>query len=142
MPHLPFDLMMMRVGALTLVAGMLGGLPILRMRIPALALSAHLTGISNGVMLMVLALLWPYLALDKAWMESGRWLAAISLPGLWFALTFAAAVGAGRAAPMAGGDGSAGALGDRTASALIISTSLMILAAAVILAVGLFRLAA
>jgi hydroxylaminobenzene mutase len=135
-----FDLILMRTGALTIVAGLVTGGFVTAMRLPTLALAAHLTGMGDGLALMVFAVVWPELALSRGWSVAGRWLAATSMPGVWLGLTVAAATGAGRAAPMLGGARSAGPLWDAIASGLIVATSLMALAAAVILAVGLLLL--
>jgi hydroxylaminobenzene mutase len=142
MPHPPLDLLLLRAGALTLLVSLLGGFAIPRLKNPRMAVGAHVTGVVNGVLLLVLGLIWPLLSLSAPWSEVGRWLAAISLPGLWFGLKLAAAVGAARTAPIAaaGMPNAAGPMAERVAVFFIAVPSLMMVAATIILTFGLFGL--
>jgi hydroxylaminobenzene mutase len=142
MPHLPLDLLLLRDGALTLLASLLAGFLIPRLKNPRMGVGAHVAGLMNGVLLLVLGVLWPALPLGATWSEIGRWLMAVSLPALWVGLTLAAAVGATRTAPIAANgaqDGASRAAGT-VAVILIAGPSLALLPAVAILIVGLFGL--
>jgi hydroxylaminobenzene mutase len=140
----PFDIRMMRLGALLLLAGLLTGVFVMRLAIPSVALTAHLTGMGDGVTLMVVALVWPWLKLSRLWSRIGAALMELSLPGVWLALLLGAALNIGRIAPLAAGPGhdGGGPLWTPVATVILVGSSLLLVAATVILLVGLFRIRA
>ena len=139
---IPFDIRLMRLGALLLLAGLVMGPFMMRLAIPRVGLTAHLTGIGDGVMLMVMALVWPWLKLSRLWSRIGAALMAVSLPGIWLALLLGAALNIGSIAPLAAGPGhdGGGPFWTPLATGILVGSSLLLVAAVIILLVGLLRL--
>src|SRR5215472_7546901 len=90
-------------GVLLFLLGLATGFGIPVARSPRIGLSAHLTGIQSGLALVGFGLLWPHLGLWPAWQNPIAWTLALSLYAIWLSLVLAAAFGAGRGLPIAGG---------------------------------------
>lgn len=130
---------LLRLGAVLLVIGVITGFPVMGLKNPHLALSAHLTGIRNGVMLLVLGLVWPRLRLPTLWSWIGAALAAASLYGIWLALTLGAALGTRESTPLTSPGAPGPAQAEALVGLLISVSSIACLVALVIVLVGLMR---
>lgn len=139
MPDSRFHDGLLRVGAAQLLAGLVGGMFIMGMKNPQLGLTAHLTGIGAGIMLMVFAVVWPRLALPRLISRAAAWMSALALPGVWISLTIGAVVGTGKATPLGGAGRDAGPLWEGVVGFGLVSTSLILLVAVLAIFVGLMR---
>lgn len=90
-------------GVLLFLAGLLTGFAIPFFRSSRIGLSAHLTGVQSGTFLIAFGLMWPRLLLWPAWSHVIGHAVWISLYAIYIALVLAAALGAGRDLPIAGG---------------------------------------
>jgi len=115
-------------GVLLFLLGLLTGLAIPRCRSPRLGLSAHLTGVQSGTVLLALGLLWPHLSMSSA-------LSLILADGtsaflymVWLSLLLAALFGAGRGLPIAGQGITTTPVRQTVVSVLLIVGSLGVLA--------------
>ncbi len=126
---------LLQAGMLLFVLALLVGLIVHKFTVPRLALSAHLLGIMQGLFLMVMGLLWPRLALARAW---SRIALVLILYGCFIALSanlLGAIWGAGNTMlPFAAGQARGSVLqeriltvGLRTAAASLIAGSLLVL---------------
>ena len=87
-------------GAVLILLGLLSGLAMLVVTNPRMGLSAHVGGVLNGMLLIVLGLAWPYVRLS-AWLERATtWLLLLSLYAIW-GFTLLGAV-FGTSSPIAG----------------------------------------
>ena len=111
-------------GLALFMLGLLNGLAIPRMKSPRLGLSAHLTGVQSGTFLIAAGLLWPRLALGRAWSDviaNGLW---VSLDLVWLSLLLAGFFGAGRGLEIAGQGMTTTPVRQRLVSVLLIAGSL------------------
>lgn len=84
---------------LGLVIGLL--IPILAK--PRLGLSSHLEGVMNGMFLVILGLIWHRLNLSTLWLKLTFQLAVVGTYLNFLSIGLAAATGAGKLLPIAGG---------------------------------------
>ena len=126
-------------GVLLLILGLVNGALIPYFTNPRMGLSAHLTGIQNGIVLALFGVLWPYLKLTRRQEAIGFWTAVYGLYAIWVALILAATFGTSRSTPIAG-VGYSGSLWEETLVDVLIGTgSIAIIAAAILVLYGLRR---
>jgi len=95
---------LLQVGATLFLIALFVGIAIPAFAVPRLGLSTHLLGITQGIFLLVLGLVWPRLALAPAKARVGHGLAVYGCLAPWTANLLAAIWGAGSAMlPMAAG---------------------------------------
>jgi hydroxylaminobenzene mutase len=123
---------LLQLGIVLFLFGLLTGFAIPMLANPRMGLSSHLEGVLNGMFLLALGLLWPRLRLGRAASATTYWLAIYGTFANWAATLLAAAWGAGRTMPIAGG-GLQGAPGQEA----VIFGLLMSLSLAVIVVCGL-----
>lgn len=107
---------LLRAGVILFLLGLLTGFVIPMLQHPRLGLSSHLEGVQNGMLLLILGLVWPHLRLSAGWLRAGFSLALFGTFANW-GTTFLAAVWAagGEMMPIAGG----GAVGTGWQEALV-----------------------
>lgn len=136
---LSYDRALLQLGVLLFLIGLLTGFVVPVLAIPRMGLSAHLEGVMNGVVLMVLGLMWPQLKLGAGLQRVAFGLAVYAAFANWAATLISAATGAAALMPIAGG----GALGDAVAEAvvefLLVSLSVAMIAAFLLVLWGLRR---
>ena len=99
MPNL--DRKLLAHGLALLLIGLLTGLAIPVFTVPRLGLAAHIAGVSNGTLLIVLALAWKRIGLRRGVSVAYR-LLLFSTYSIWAANVAAGAFGTSLAAPIAG----------------------------------------
>jgi hydroxylaminobenzene mutase len=122
-------------GVLLFLLALLVGLGVPRFAVPRLGLSTHLLGITQGVFLMVIGLLWPRLALSTVLSRVACGLALYGCFAAWSANLLAATWGSGSSLlPMAAGPARGSALqeavigvGLRTAALSLIAATVLVL---------------
>ncbi|HVP85307.1 MAG TPA: hypothetical protein VMS78_11335 [Rhizomicrobium sp.] len=123
-------------GILLFVLGLATGFAIPAFRSSRIGLSAHLTGVQSGTFLVALGLLWPKIALwpslDGA-IGNAIW---VSLYAVYGSLVLAAAFGAGRDLPIAGGGISTTRGKQIAVTALMGTGSIVVLLALAALLIG------
>lgn len=127
------------LGAWLLLLGLVTGLLVPALANPRMGVSSHMEGVLNGMLLLVLGLVWPRLVLSDRWR---RIAAACSIYGAftnWGTLLLAAALNAGGTLTVAA-EGRAGSpLAEALVNFGLASLTLAMLTAAVTLIVGLRR---
>jgi len=104
---------------------------------PRMGLSSHLEGVMNGMLLMVLGLIWPKLSLSVKALKAAYLLTMYGSFANFAAVLIGAITGAGEMMPMAGGkEGTP--IQEILISFLLISLSLAMVAVCVLLLVGLY----
>jgi len=99
---------LLRAGMVLFSLGLLTGFAIPLLKHPRLGLSSHLEGVQNGMLLLILGLVWPHLNLSGRWLRTGYYLALYGTYANWGTTFLAAAWAAGgEVMPLAGG-GAAG----------------------------------
>jgi (hydroxyamino)benzene mutase len=126
-------------GALLFLIGLLSGVAIPLMRNPRMGLSAHLTGVQNALVLLVIAALWEHVALPQRFRQLLCWLGIASLYGFWIALQLAAFWGTSGSTPIAGA-GFEGLQWQETVVTLLLrGSAVALIVAALLLLAGFMR---
>jgi hydroxylaminobenzene mutase len=127
-------------GLILFLLGLLTGMAIPYLKNPRMGVASHMVGMTNGPFLIVIGLLWPYLDLSHAWQVVTIVLLTSSSYANWLATQLGALWGAGRKfAPGATGDHRASAIKERTVDFLLVSLAPVMIAATVLLLVGVLR---
>lgn len=93
--------LLLRFGVTLFLLGLLTGLVVPTVANPRMALSSHLEGVQNGIVLIVLAFVWPELRLGRG---LGRFTFVLFIYGTyvnWASTLLAAMFGTGRMTPLA-----------------------------------------
>jgi hydroxylaminobenzene mutase len=126
------------LGLVLFLIGLLTGFAVPTLKNPRMALSSHLEAILNGMFLVLLGLLWPYIHLPHAWAVVAVVLIVYSAYANWLATLLAAAWGAGRKlAPIAAADHQASTTKEQIVSFLLVSLSASIVVGVGIVIFGL-----
>jgi (hydroxyamino)benzene mutase len=127
-------------GLILFVLGLVTGVAIPALKNPRMGLASHLQGVTNGPFLVVLGLLWPYLNLPHGWQVVSAAMLLYGAYANWLATQLAAIWGAGRKfAPAAAGEHVASAAKERVVNVLLMSLAPAMIAASIILIVGVLR---
>ena len=102
-------------GAVLILLGLISGFVGPVVTNPRRGLSAHVGGVLNGMLLILLGLAWPYARLTPRVDRTTAWLLLFSLYGIWGFTLLGAVFGTSQAAPIAG----EGFLGARWQEALV-----------------------
>lgn len=132
------DTRLMQLGILLFLLGLLTGLAGPQLKNPRMGLASHLEGVTNGMFLVILGLLWPRLGLSHAWLVLTFWLIVYAAFANWLATLLAAAWGAGTRMPIAAGTHKATPRKEHVIEFLLVSLALSVVAACVLILVGLF----
>jgi hydroxylaminobenzene mutase len=126
------------LGVLLFFLGLLVGLFIPVLANPRMGLSSHLEGVLNGIFLLALGLIWERLDLSQKWLNAAFWLTVYGSFANFLAVLIAAATGAGKMMPLAGGQEGSGMV-EAFVSFLLISLSLAMLTACFLVLIGLYN---
>jgi (hydroxyamino)benzene mutase len=126
------------LGMLLFLFGLLFALAIPAVVNPRMGLSAHLEGTMNGMLLLLLGLVWNKIALQSKWLNKAFWLAVYGSFANFLAVSAAAITGAGAMMPIAGGTAGSTVV-EGVISFLLVSLALAMLAVAVIVLIGLYK---
>jgi hydroxylaminobenzene mutase len=126
------------LGVLLFLFGLLIGLFIPMMTNPRMGLSAHLEGIMNGMLLVILGLIWNKLVLKDKWLTTAFWLTLYGSFANFVAVSIAAITGAGKMMPIAGGKEGTSVV-EGLISYLLITLALAMIFVCLIVLKGLLR---
>lgn len=127
-------------GVLLALLGMLTGLlaPVAKNR--RALLTSHLEGTANGTLLIAFGLLWTHLELSKTVELVTAVLAIYGAYANWFATLLSGMWGAGKKSlPLASGDHEGTKVQENTIGVLLLTTAVTIVAATVLILIGLIR---
>jgi hydroxylaminobenzene mutase len=124
-------------GAILFLLGLLNGALVPMLTNSRMGLSAHLAGVQNGMVLLILGLLWHHLRLSTGRLRVAEGAAILSMYGIWAALLLAAVFGTSRATPIAGAGYQGTPWQEALVTALLYAGSGGILLAAFLVVLGL-----
>jgi hydroxylaminobenzene mutase len=128
------------LGLILFLLGLLTGLAVPAMRNPRMGVASHLQGMTNGPFLIIVALLWPQVDLPHPAQIVTVVLVVYGAYANWLATQLGALWGAGRRfAPGATGTHQSTTSKERTVDLLLVSLAPAMIAAAVLLLVGVLR---
>jgi (hydroxyamino)benzene mutase len=120
---------LVQLGLVLFVLGLLVGFAVPFFANPRMGLTSHLEGIMNGMLLMLLGLLWPRLVLGARALQVTFVLAIYATFANWLATLLAAAWGAGRNMPIAAPQPTATLIQENIVDFLLISLAITLLVA-------------
>ncbi|MBI3217308.1 MAG: hydrogenase [Mycobacterium sp.] len=127
-------------GLILFLFGLITGVAVPVVKNPRMALASHLQGMTNGPVLIIVGLLWPYISLTHLWQVTAVALLVYGAYANWLATQLAAIWGAGRKfAPGAAGDHVASGIKEGLVNFLLVSLAPAMIAATIILIVGIVR---
>lgn len=126
------------LGLILFLLGLAVGLFVQNTANPRMALSAHLQGVMNGMFLVVLGLIWKRLILALTLLKATFWLVVYGTFANLVAVIIAAVTGFGKMMPIAGGQEGMGVM-EGLISFLLISLSLCMIAACIIVLIGFYK---
>ena len=125
-------------GVLLFLFGLLTGFGINAMASPRIGLSSHLEGVLNGMLLMVLGLIWPKMVLSQTLLKTGFGLALFGTYTNWGTTLLAAIWGAGLTfMPLSAGNAAGTAFQEAVIMTGLISLSIAMVLLSLILLWGL-----
>jgi hydroxylaminobenzene mutase len=131
---------LLRVGSGLFLLALLVGMAIPVFAVPRLGLATHLLGITQGIFLLVLGLVWPRLRLGPAQARVANGLAVYGCLAPWTANLLAAIWGAGSSMlPMAAGAARGSDLQETVIRVLLVSGALSLVSTMVLVVWGLRR---
>ncbi|HCW76008.1 MAG TPA: hydrogenase [Candidatus Marinimicrobia bacterium] len=126
------------LGSILFLLGLIVGLFVQNMTNPRMALSAHLEGVMNGMLLIVLGLIWPKILLTARWLIITFRLVLFGTYANITAVFIAAVTGYGKMMPIAGGlEGTA--FWESAISLLLITLSLAMVAVGILVLLGFYK---
>ncbi len=119
---------LLQLGFLLLLLGLLTGFALPLLENPRMGLSSHLQGVLNGLLLILLGLIWPRLQLSQRTGGLAFGLAIYGTFANWLATLLAAIWNAGAMMPIASGGAQSGALQEAVVGFLLLSLSAAMIA--------------
>jgi hydroxylaminobenzene mutase len=124
------------IGFMLILLGLLIGLFIPILSNPRMGLSAHLEGIMNGFLLVILGLIWDKIWISFKWLNIAFYLVLYGAFANFIAVVLAAITGAGKMMPIAGGKEGPAAT-EIVISFLLISLAIAMITVCIIVLIGL-----
>lgn len=84
------------LGVILFLLGLIVGLIVPILANPRMGVSSHIEGVLNGMLLMILGLLWNRLSLSDKWLKITFWLAIYGSFMNWFGILIAAVFNGGK----------------------------------------------
>lgn len=130
---------LLRLGVLLLLIGLITGFVVPVVAIPRMGLASHIQGILNGMLLMILGIIWPKLQLSPRISSITFFLSIYSAFANWLATLLSAIWGAGRSMPIAATGRTGPAWQENVIDFLLFSLSAAMIAVTVFVLFGLRR---
>jgi len=127
------------LGAWLLLLGLLTGLVVPAVANPRLGLASHIEGVLNGMLLLILGLLWPRLALTERWRRIAAACAIYGAFANWASMLVAAVLDAGGQLTVAAEGRTGSPVAEGIVNFGLASLTLAMLVAAVTIIAGLRR---
>ena len=126
-------------GILLLLLGLIVGLFVPLMANPRMGLSSHIEGVLNGMLLVILGLIWHKVALSNRWLKISFWLAIYGTFANWLGMLYAAIANAGKDLTIAAEGNKGTPLQEAIVTFLLITLSLAMIIICITVLIGLIR---
>ncbi len=127
------------LGVLLFLLGLVTGLVVPVFTNPRLGVSSHIEGVLNGILLIVLGLIWHKVNLPGRWLKIGFWLALYGTFTNWLGILIAAIFNAGGMLGIAANGKKGSPLAEAIVQFCLVSLSIAMLVVAVLVLLGLKR---
>lgn len=134
-----FQRSLLVAGATLFLLGLLQGAAVQSFANPRMALSAHLTAVQSGSVLMIVGVVWRNVSLNALLMKVTQWAVTFGMYGLWLGLSLSAATGASEVLPIAGAGYKADRLSEVGVSVVVLLSSGLMTLGWLLFVVGLIR---
>lgn len=123
------------LGVLLFLLGLVTGLVVPAFANPRMGVSSHLEGITNGMFLVILGLIWPRMELSNRWFNLTFWLALYGTFVNWLGILIAAIFDAGKMLGIAaqGKEGPPAVEGLVTFSLISLSIAMVVVSVAILI---------
>lgn len=126
-------------GVFLFFLGLIVGLFVPMFANPRMGLSSHIEGVLNGMLLMIIGLIWHKVDLSSKWLKITFWLTIYGTFANWFGMLIAAIFNAGKMLTVAANGQEGTFLVEGIISFLLISLSVATLTVSVTILIGLYR---
>jgi hydroxylaminobenzene mutase len=128
-------------GMFLFLLGLLTGFVEPKFTNPRMGLAAHLEGVMNGILLLALGAIWMEVRLSPRWKVVAYWAALYGAYANWATTTLAAVFGTAALSPITGAGHSGLPWQEALVTVAFMSVGILIVAAAVLVLLGLRRTA-
>ncbi len=125
------------LGMFLFLLGLITGLVLMNFKNPRMALSSHLEGVMNGLLLVAAGFLWDELKLSAGARQTAGWLLLYGTFSNWFFTLLAAVLGTSRITPIAGAGYTGTRLQENIVAAGFILVGLTMIVAVTMMVYGL-----
>lgn len=119
---------LIKIGIVLFLIGLLTGFAVPLVNNPRMGLASHMQGIINGIVLVMLGIIWPRLRFSRSTSNATLVLVIYGTFANWLATLLAAAWGAGRSMPIAALGKQGSALQETAVDLLLFSLSFAMIA--------------
>jgi hydroxylaminobenzene mutase len=127
------------LGILLFLFGLIVGLIVPLLANPRMALSSHLEGVLNGMLLVIFGLIWNRIKLSARWLKISFWLAVYGTFANWFGILVAAVFNAGKMLTVAAEGQEGSPFAEAVVNFSLVSLTVAMLAVSVLVLIGLAR---
>lgn len=127
------------LGILLFLLGLIVGLIVPLLANPRMALSSHLEGVLNGMLLVILGLIWHKIELSVRWLKISFWLAIYGTFANWFGILVAAIFNAGKMLTVAAEGQQGSPFAEGVVNFSLFSLTVAMLAVSILILIGLSR---
>jgi hydroxylaminobenzene mutase len=126
-------------GIMLFFLGLVTGLFVPAFPNPRMGLSSHIEGVLNGMVLVLLGLIWSRLVLSNRWLKITFWLAIYGTFANWLGILIAAIFNAGKMLNVAAEGQEGPAFAEGIVGFSLISLSIAMLIISITVMIGLYR---
>ncbi|RJP96339.1 MAG: hydrogenase [Desulfobacteraceae bacterium] len=126
-------------GVFLFFLGLIVGLFVPMFANPRMGLSSHIEGVLNGMLLMIIGLIWHKVDLSSKWLKITFWLTIYGTFANWLGMLIAAIFNAGKMLTVAANGQEGAPLVEGIVTFLLISLSVATLTVSVTILIGLYK---
>jgi hydroxylaminobenzene mutase len=127
------------LGVLLFFLGLVVGLVVPILANPRMALSSHLEGVMNGMLLLLLGLIWNRVKVSDTWLKITFWMAIYGTFTNWFGILIAAIFNAGKMLNVAANGQEGHPVAEAVVNFCLVTLTLAMLFVSVVVLIGLAR---
>ncbi len=127
------------LGVLLFFLGLIVGLLAPVLANPRMGLSSHIEGVMNGMLLIIIGLIWSKVHLSSKWLKITYWLAVYGTFANWFGILVAAVFNAGKRLSIAAKGQEGHPVAEAVVEFSLITLTIAMVLVSILLLIGLYR---
>lgn len=127
------------LGVLLFFLGLIVGLLAPVLANPRMGLSSHIEGVMNGMLLIIIGLIWSKVHLSSKWLKITYWLAVYGTFANWFGILVAAVFNAGKRLSIAVKGQEGHPVAEAVVEFSLITLTIAMVLVSILLLIGLYR---